>query len=267
MKRDVLGRLILVAGIGFCVFGMSSAFAKSIAIYPKYMAATLDSVVNKDSNSALIVLHNTQADAKEYCERDPAGETTTNGGKLTVKQCTDKYTRLAKSYQIAVDCTRGVVQSSEFRYTMTNRRNGYGEKVWVDGKDGELLPMDNTLTVEKFKMACPSASHTAAVTVPVAMNPLAGTKWSNSEELCSGKSGTFDDSYIIFKPKMIEEYESECNIVSTFEQADGYTKYVTKCSSEGEHNIKVTYFAKQTSATNLSVKTLRGEPRNLVRCH
>lgn len=51
----------------------------------------------------------TRAGVREFCERDPGGETVENGGKLTLDECTNRYFAREKRKQVVsrADCETG----------------------------------------------------------------------------------------------------------------------------------------------------------------
>ncbi|KMO34398.1 hypothetical protein VQ02_19180 [Methylobacterium variabile] len=107
-----------------------------------------------DTSSARMRGIITKADLQEYCERDPGGETKQNGGKLTVKQCVDKYLRQEARTELSAqaNCRTGVV-SYQYGGRPTGRaRFPLGPDADTSCASG-LPPM-----IEQFKILCPAAA-------------------------------------------------------------------------------------------------------------
>lgn len=89
--------------------------AFSFGDYPiascKLWNGTIRNVKGQDSRHASMVGVVTNDDIKEYCERDPGGETIAYGGKLTVDECAWKYRVEMKEVRVRslADCERGTI--------------------------------------------------------------------------------------------------------------------------------------------------------------
>lgn len=72
---------------------------------------TLVSRTGTDSRNAVMEGNVNQANFQEYCERDPGGETTAHGGKLTVEQCVAMYMKEdgKDTYRSTADCRKGTL--------------------------------------------------------------------------------------------------------------------------------------------------------------
>ncbi|ARO28509.1 hypothetical protein NXC14_CH00501 [Rhizobium sp. NXC14] len=113
---------------------------------------TLVSMTGTDSSTAVMEGKVKQADFREYCERDPGGETIAHGGKLTVKQCVAAYTKTngKDTYRSTANCRKG---------TLSFFPPG-GEPLRVTFP----LPEDASCAsgmpplIEQFSMLCPQAA-------------------------------------------------------------------------------------------------------------
>jgi len=92
----------------------------------KGWSATLTELQGKDTSNATMRGVLTTADAKEYCERDPGGETVVHGGKKTLADCIAGVLNDARStvppgteVSASADCKRGtIVSASEKQYQL-----------------------------------------------------------------------------------------------------------------------------------------------------
>jgi hypothetical protein len=96
----------------------------------------------------------TKADLQEYCERDPGGETKQYGGKLTVRQCVERYVQQeSRATMFAqANCRTGAIS---YRYgdRVTRRiRFPLGPDVDTSCASG-VPPM-----IRQFKTLCPAAA-------------------------------------------------------------------------------------------------------------
>ncbi|AWN55349.1 hypothetical protein DK412_01695 [Methylobacterium sp. 17Sr1-1] len=96
----------------------------------------------------------TKADLQEYCERDPGGETRQSGGRLTVKQCVEKYLRQEARAALSAqaNCRTGVIS---YRYGDRNAgRARFPLRADADTSCASGLPP----IIEQFKVLCPTAA-------------------------------------------------------------------------------------------------------------
>lgn len=109
------------------------------------------SLTGIDSRSAVMKGVVTRADLREYCERDPGGETTQYGGRLTIEQCVDQY---AEEYDgtallSEADCSAGTVA---FRYGSDDiRRATFPMSPDADTSCASGMPP----LIYQFQMMCP----------------------------------------------------------------------------------------------------------------
>ncbi|MGG7581739.1 hypothetical protein [Rhizobium sp. Nf11,1] len=103
---------ISLLSIVLFTFTMSPAQAKD---FPLASCAgwngTLVSRTGTNSSTAVMEGNVNQANFQEYCERDPGGETTTHGGKLTVEQCVAMYMKEngKDTYRSTANCRKGTL--------------------------------------------------------------------------------------------------------------------------------------------------------------
>lgn len=96
----------------------------------------------------------TKADLQEYCERDPGGETSQYGGKLTKAQCVQKYLRTTGRVTMIAEAN---CRSATVSYRYDDRQGGKAR--FPLGPDADtscasgMPPM-----VEQFKLLCPMAA-------------------------------------------------------------------------------------------------------------
>lgn len=92
-----------------------SSPAFSFGDYPiascKSWNGTIRKTRGQDSQHAAMAGVITVDDFREYCQRDPGGETTEYGGKLTVDECVQKYEAEMKDKRVRsiADCQRGTI--------------------------------------------------------------------------------------------------------------------------------------------------------------
>lgn len=89
----MISRLLpnLLAAIGLTASSLSALAGDFPLASCKGWNATLTERSGIDTSNAILKGVTTQADFAEYCLRDPGGETTAYGGKLSVDQCAMKY--------------------------------------------------------------------------------------------------------------------------------------------------------------------------------
>ncbi|WP_434711979.1 hypothetical protein NMA58_00690 [Rhizobium sp. YTUHZ045] len=103
---------ISLLSIVLFTFTMSPAQAKD---FPLASCAgwngTLVSRTGTNSSTAVMEGNVNQANFQEYCERDPGGETTAHGGKLTVEQCVAMYMKEngKDTYRSTANCCKGTL--------------------------------------------------------------------------------------------------------------------------------------------------------------
>ncbi|MBN9981568.1 hypothetical protein GR210_31595 [Rhizobium leguminosarum] len=141
--------------IALFTFSLSAAQA---ADFPLASCAgwngTLVSRTGTDSSTAVMKGKVTQANFREYCERDPGGETTAHGGKLTVKQCVATYTKAngKDTYRSTANCIEGTLSFVPPRGEPLRVTFPLPEDADVSCASG-MPPL-----IEQFKLLCPQAA-------------------------------------------------------------------------------------------------------------
>lgn len=142
--------------IGVMLFGLSpSAYAADFPLAScSGWNATLVQRTGVDSKQAIITGIVTQADFAEYCERDPGGETTRYGGKLTVEQCISQYQQ-----QIGNQTYRSIANCSTRALTFFAPK-GKSQKIsfpLAEDADTSCASGMPPL-VQQFKLLCPTVA-------------------------------------------------------------------------------------------------------------
>ena len=110
-----LNPMMLFAAVTGTLVATTSSPAFSFGDYPiascKLWNGTIRKVKGQDSQHASMVGAVTSDDIREYCERDPGGETAEYGGNLTIDQCVEKYRSELKEDRVRsiADCQRGTI--------------------------------------------------------------------------------------------------------------------------------------------------------------
>ncbi len=132
--------------------GVTGSFTTS----SKDIQATLRSINGLDTSHAVAEANFTVADAREYCERDPGGETFQNGGKLSVQGCVAMELRNVRNMRETskADCPRKVVAYGGQRWTVLKVNEG--RLVW-NTPDGEMESSGPTTAFDsQFELLCPN---------------------------------------------------------------------------------------------------------------
>lgn len=122
-------------------------------------SGTVTAIGGRDTAFATMEGHVTKENLREFCERDPGGETIAYGGKLTIEECINKYfseegeTTLSSS----ASCNEGKVEFESRKpgqpvMTETHLFKGVEEK-------GGCAEWKTTL-YDQFKLLCPKAAST-----------------------------------------------------------------------------------------------------------
>ena len=152
-----------LAAITFCPCDVN---ASTLPLSDKGVQATVVSIAGQETRSARVVGRVTRADALEYCQRDPGGETRQYGGRLTIPQCTDQYLRSerGRTYAAFADCVARTLRSTyrqgnPYRAIRISQQSGYRDITWRSASgqiaENSTAGGGNTLTAQ-FELLCPS---------------------------------------------------------------------------------------------------------------
>jgi len=99
----------------------------------------------------------TQADFLEFCERDPGGETTQYGGKLTVRQCAQQEQATAKERTFVSHGNCKTLELTLWDGTWRYLSYGDGGITFKDPKGEVEKPWNGTAAPEgQFELLCPN---------------------------------------------------------------------------------------------------------------
>ncbi|WP_166145853.1 hypothetical protein [Methylosinus sp. RM1] len=128
----------------------------SFATSSKGVQATLMSIDGLDTGHASATGVVTPADFLEYCERDPGGETTRYGGKLSIRQCADRE-RMAtgeRTLSSKADCKAKTVTLWDGAWRFLSYDIGI---TWRGPKGDVQEPWAGTAAAEaQFNLLCPN---------------------------------------------------------------------------------------------------------------
>ena len=140
-------------------------YSKDFPLSSKGYSGTVIEIKNIDTDRAFSIGEVTKENAKEYCERDPGGETIEFGGKLTFQQCVDNILKQEKNKKLSAtaDCIRKKVTIElGGTYILKNKswNNGSWNYTWVDDESGEILDgslaSGESIVEQTFRMLCPA---------------------------------------------------------------------------------------------------------------
>jgi hypothetical protein len=157
----------IILSIGFLIFMIGSQKSAGAAEFPlssKGWQVTVTKMEGQNTSKALAIGKVTPENAKEYCERDPGGETKEYGGKLTKDQCVEKVLKgeKGKLYSASADCPRKTIKTSWGGTFTVVGMDQFGQYIWRNIRTGEVLDGSNAsgapIVGEQFKMLCPAFS-------------------------------------------------------------------------------------------------------------
>lgn len=101
----------------------------------------------------------TKADMQEYCERDPGGETKAYGGRLTTRQCVERYLAQERRTRLVsrADCRSGRITYSYGGREPVSARFPLGPDADTSCASG-MPPL-----IAQFRMLCPKAAERMGV--------------------------------------------------------------------------------------------------------
>ena len=150
-----LGAMIRFVGILGALIATPITPAFSFGDYPiascKSWNGTIRKIQGQDSQHALMVGVVTNDDIREYCERDPGGETAEYGGNLTVDECVEKYRSEMKEDRVRTiaDCERGTIVFQDYYGT---RSAQFPLAPNSDDSCGSGMPP----LIAQFRILCPT---------------------------------------------------------------------------------------------------------------
>jgi hypothetical protein len=117
-------------------------------------SGTVVDISGVDGKSARMDGIVTKADLREYCERDPGGETTQTSGSLTVGQCVDKYWKEERGAKMraTADCKKGTLTLKDGSQKLRTVRFPLGTDAETSCASG-MPPL-----MAQFRMLCPTAA-------------------------------------------------------------------------------------------------------------
>ena len=120
----------------------------------KGWSGTVTDILGVDTRKARMEGTVTKADIREYCERDPGGETTQYGGSLTVAQCVERYWKKERGTELVAtaDCKRGTLSLRASGQPPQSARFPLGADADTSCASG-MPPL-----MAQFKMLCPTAA-------------------------------------------------------------------------------------------------------------
>lgn len=129
-------------------------------------SATIVAYAGLDTSEAVIVGQIQVGDAKEYCERDPGGDTTKYGGRLTFSQCVNQLlsAERGRKYYARANCPeRRISDPWGNRYLLKQKKweGSFWNFVWADANNGAILDGSNAsgapVITELYKVLCPQS--------------------------------------------------------------------------------------------------------------
>lgn len=128
----------------------------SYVLSNKGTAATVSAINGTDSSEATVVAIVTPADSREYCERDPGGETIANGGRQTIEQCikAEQISRHGIPIKTTANCIEKTIEGDDGNLKVVGFDMGV---IWKD-KDGEIRQFgaDTGPADSNFQLLCPN---------------------------------------------------------------------------------------------------------------
>jgi hypothetical protein len=130
-------------------------------------SATIVAYSGLDSPNALIIGQIQLKDAREFCHRDPGGDTVKYGGRLTFSQCVNQVLsgERGKKYYARANCQeRRISDPRGDQYMLKHKKweGPYWDCVWIDTKSGSVLDGSSasgaTVITELYKVLCAAAS-------------------------------------------------------------------------------------------------------------
>jgi hypothetical protein len=129
--------------------------------------ATIVAYSGLDSPNALIIGQIQLKDAREYCHRDPGGNTVKYGGRLTFSQCVNQVLsdERGKKYYARANCNEGRISDpwgDQYMLKQKKWEGSYWDYVWIDVKGGSVLDGSSASGApeisEFYKVLCAAAS-------------------------------------------------------------------------------------------------------------
>ncbi len=162
--------LLALAWVSAMLLTGGGVFAKPgspFYLSSKGPTATIVAYSELDSSNALIIGQIQLKDAREFCHRDPGGDTVRYGGRLTFSQCVNKVLseERGRKYYARANCREGSVidpQGDQYLLRQKSWRGSYWEYVWIDAKSRSVLDGSNAsgapVITELYKVLCAAAS-------------------------------------------------------------------------------------------------------------
>lgn len=158
-------RSMMVAGAPLAlVVATSAAMANEVAVpfTSKLWQLRVVALTNPGTVNAVLTAQISSEGAREYCDRDPGGETIQYGGRLTKRQCVQQL--LAKEGRkiltFRANCPQRLIFDGD-RWYRQMPRNRAGEMHWQDGHSRRVLDSSGASNHgahnEQLKMLCPGA--------------------------------------------------------------------------------------------------------------
>jgi hypothetical protein len=158
--KYLLSIIILIA---FITFNNIIANAKDFPLVSKMWGATIIKIEGINTSKAMAVGEVKYQNAKEYCDRDPGGETKQYGGKLTKEQCIQKVLREeeGKIHYLSADCKTRTLANDFGSFTLIGQTSD-NVNIWRDNTSGKILEpcsANNTDVIDaQFKLLCPTCN-------------------------------------------------------------------------------------------------------------
>ncbi len=163
MKPDTVLLLLISLLVSFACGGQK-ANAAEFPLSSKAWQATVVKIDGINSSNAMAVGEVKAANAEEYCERDPGGETTQYGGKLTKEQCIQKVLTKEKGklYSASADCPRKTIRTSWDETFTAIGKDSFGNHIWRNIFSGKVLDGSNAsgapVVEGQFRLLCQAYS-------------------------------------------------------------------------------------------------------------
>ena len=129
----------------------------SFPLSAKGVEATLAQITGVDTDHAFAIGQITAADQLEYCERDPGGDTSHYGGKLTIQQCVVMNTAHTKQtdFDLFANCLSKTVTLWDGTWGILSYDSAF---TWLDPKGQVEKSWNGTAAVEaQFELLCPNS--------------------------------------------------------------------------------------------------------------
>ena len=130
-------------------------------------SATIVAYSGLDSPNALIIGQIQLKNAREFCHRDPGGDTVKYGGKITFSQCVNQVLseEKGKKYHARTNCQEGRISDpwgDQYMLKQKKWEGSYWDYVWIDDKNGSVLDGSSasgaTVITKLYKVLCAAAS-------------------------------------------------------------------------------------------------------------